>query len=96
MEEVVLPNIKDMYQFTKNNKDYINVVRCYQDSSRDKLKKASSKRTNYLDECIKMSYSPGPASKTVISQIKPTCKNNGPKKVKLSAKGLKKLLFLIF
>ena len=29
MEELTLPNIKDMYHFTKNNKDYVNPIRHY-------------------------------------------------------------------
>jgi len=29
MEEITLPNIKDVYNFTQNNRDYINVIRNY-------------------------------------------------------------------
>jgi hypothetical protein len=68
MEENALPNIKQMYHFIKNNKDYVYTLRRYEGTSRDKIKKPGhSKRTNYLDECIKLSCSPGPASNTGLN-----------------------------
>ena len=68
MVEITLPNINQMYHYLKNNKDYVNPIRRYEGTSRDKIKKPGhSKRTHYLDECIKLSCSPGPASNTVLS-----------------------------
>ncbi len=29
MEEITLPNIKEMYSFTQNNRDYVNTIRHY-------------------------------------------------------------------
>lgn len=29
MEEITLPNIKEMYSFTQNNRDYVNTIRSY-------------------------------------------------------------------
>lgn len=57
-----LPPIKEMYNSTRSNRDY-SVVRVYQSLSQtQQLKKAITKKGHYLDDSVRTSCSPGPAS----------------------------------
>ena len=62
MEGTILPSIQEMYSFTKKNQDFT-VVRNYEETTkRGPGKQVPTKRKHYLDDCIRYSCSPGPAS----------------------------------
>jgi hypothetical protein len=62
MEGTLLPSIQEMYSFTKKNHD-MTVARNYEETTkRVPNKQIPTKRQHYLDDCIRYSCSPGPAS----------------------------------
>ena len=58
----MLPPIKEMYNSTRENRDFY-VIRKYQDMAQSpSTKKSPTKKGHYLDDQVKASCSPGPAS----------------------------------
>jgi hypothetical protein len=60
--ENFLPPIKEMYNCERDGHDY-NVIKKYHATAKiSDAKKAITKKGHYLDDSIRMSTSPGPAS----------------------------------
>lgn len=58
-----LPPILEMYNSTRENRDF-NVIRKHEEFSKPAVsKKSITKKGHYLDDSVKESCSPGPASK---------------------------------
>lgn len=63
-----LPPIQEIYNFIQHNKDYSNPLKKYHaaDKSTQPHKQAPTKKGHYLEDAVKMSTSPGPASTLIL------------------------------
>lgn len=78
MEGMGLPNIREIYRCTRENRDY-NVIRKYEGGHKSALNVKPTKRNHYLDEEIRLNCSPGPASTCHLIQILETIRIHGPR-----------------